>query len=78
MSQRHIIRRPAVETKTGLVSRTIDRLEKAGEFPQRVRLASNSVGWFSDEVDAWLDARPRGGVDAPARAIEARMARSGG
>lgn len=78
MTTRTIIRRPQLEEVTGCSSRTIDRLEKKGAFPQRVKLASNSVGWYSDEVGAWIDARPRGGVDAPSHAIEARLARSGG
>lgn len=35
----------------------IDRLEKAGDFPKRVRLGPNSVGWLEEEVDAWVKAR---------------------
>ena len=31
----------------------IDRLEKRGQFPKRVRLGPNSVGWIEDEVAAW-------------------------
>ena len=39
----------------GLSRMTIYRLEKAGEFPKRIRLASgNSVGWLEHEVEAWL------------------------
>ena len=75
---RKIIRRPDLKGKTGLTDRTIDRMEAAGEFPQRVKLSANSIGWFEDEVDAWLEALPRGGIDAPTHAIEARLARSGG
>ena len=33
----------------------IDRLEKAGKFPQRVRLGPNTVGWFDDELNDLLD-----------------------
>ncbi|WP_114858722.1 helix-turn-helix transcriptional regulator [Azospirillum brasilense] len=35
----------------------IFRLEKAGKFPTRVQLGPNSVGWFEDEIAAWIDAR---------------------
>lgn len=35
----------------------IDRLEAAGEFPVRVRLGQNRVGWVEEEVTAWLQAR---------------------
>jgi prophage regulatory protein len=37
----------------------IDRLEKAGRFPQRVRLGPCRVGWVEEEVLAWLEIRLR-------------------
>ena len=33
------------------------RLEKAGRFPQRVRLSANRVAWVESEVIAWGLAR---------------------
>ncbi|MEX0320517.1 MAG: helix-turn-helix transcriptional regulator [Ruegeria sp.] len=35
----------------------IARLEKAGQFPKRVQLGSNRVGWVESEVLDWLDER---------------------
>ncbi|MEM9840230.1 MAG: AlpA family phage regulatory protein [Pseudomonadota bacterium] len=35
----------------------IARLEKAGLFPQRVRLGPNRVGWVEAEVQEWLQMR---------------------
>jgi prophage regulatory protein len=35
----------------------IARLEAAGQFPQRVRLGANRVGWVEDEVLDWLQHR---------------------
>lgn len=35
----------------------IARLEKAGQFPKRVQLGSNRVGWVEAEVLEWLEAR---------------------
>ncbi|WP_299919609.1 AlpA family transcriptional regulator [uncultured Roseobacter sp.] len=35
----------------------IARLEKAGEFPKRVQLGSNRVGWVEDEILDWLQTR---------------------
>jgi prophage regulatory protein len=35
----------------------IDRLEKAGRFPKRFPLGTNSVAWDEAEVDAWLKGR---------------------
>jgi len=33
------------------------RLEKAGEFPRRVKLGPNRIGWVEEEVEAWLRQR---------------------
>lgn len=35
----------------------IARLEKAGQFPKRVKLGPNRVGWIEDEVLDWLQSR---------------------
>jgi len=35
----------------------IARLEKAGEFPKRVKLGNNRVGWIEQEVLDWLQIR---------------------
>ena len=33
------------------------RKERAGEFPGRVRLGANRVGWVEAEVEAWLNSK---------------------
>ena len=35
----------------------VARLEKAGQFPKRVQLGPNRVGWVEDEVLDWLQQR---------------------
>ena len=35
----------------------IARLEKAGQFPKRVQLGPNRVGWVESEVLEWLEVR---------------------
>jgi prophage regulatory protein len=35
----------------------VARLEKAGEFPLRVQLGPNRVGWVEEEVLDWLQKR---------------------
>ena len=35
----------------------VARLEKAGEFPKRVNLGPNRVGWVEAEVVEWLNER---------------------
>ena len=34
---------------------TIARMEKAGTFPQRIRIGNGSGGWLEHEVEDWLD-----------------------
>jgi len=36
----------------------LDRLEKAGQFPRRVKLTPNGrVGWLESEIQEWLHSR---------------------
>ena len=55
-----ILRTEAVTRLTSLSRATIWRLQRTGQFPVRLRLGANSVGWREEEVRAWLDERPRG------------------
>ena len=57
-----ILRLPEVLERTGLSRSTLFRRMRAGEFPQSVKLggaSSRAVGWFEDEVDAWMDGLKR-------------------
>jgi prophage regulatory protein len=54
-----VMRFPRVLAATGLSRSTIWRLEAAGEFPKRVQLSANAVGWRADEVESWIEARAR-------------------
>lgn len=52
-----ILRNPEVLAKTGLPKTTRDRLEAKGEFPKRLKLSTRSVGWLSEDVNAWIASR---------------------
>lgn len=54
-----ILRIGEVKSRTGLSRTTIWRKEKAGDFPARVRLGANSVGWPESEVEEWIEKRLR-------------------
>lgn len=56
-----IIRWSSLKSRIGVSRVTAWRMERAGRFPQRVQLGDNSVGWRADEIDAWLESRPRVG-----------------
>ena len=56
MSKR-ILRRKAVEAKTGHSTSTIYEKMAAGEFPKPIRLGARAVGWIEEEIDQYLDRR---------------------
>jgi prophage regulatory protein len=35
----------------------LDRLEKAGAFPRRIRISAGRIGWIEHEIDAWLKSK---------------------
>jgi len=35
----------------------VGRLEAAGKFPLHIDLAANSIAWFEDEIDDFLEAK---------------------
>jgi predicted DNA-binding transcriptional regulator AlpA len=43
--------------ETGLSKTTIWRLERAGQFPRRIKLSAGRVGYRASEVAAWLESR---------------------
>ncbi len=49
-----ILRRKAVEARTGLSRSTIYDYICAGRFPAPIRVGERAVGWIASEVDAWL------------------------
>jgi len=63
--QRNIIRRPEVRKRTGLSDAQRWRLERTGLFPPRIQLGANSVGWYQDEIEIWIENRPRAGGTQP-------------
>jgi len=72
-----ILRTHEVEEITGLSKSTLWRLEHAKEFPSRVRLSRNAVGWLAEDVEDWLNSRHRGfaaksSTKTPTRTADAR------
>jgi prophage regulatory protein len=50
----------------------LTRLERAGKFPHHIDLGENSIGWFEDEIDGYLEekAAARPVVMTPAACAE--------
>ena len=52
-----VLRRKAVEAKTGNSTSTIYEKMAAGEFPKPIKLGARAVGWLEDEIDGWIERR---------------------
>ena len=55
-----IIREPECRVLTGLSKTTRWRMERAGQFPGRIRLSANACGWRLSAINAWLVGRETG------------------
>jgi prophage regulatory protein len=63
---RKIIRRTALRDLVPLSDSQTWRLEKLGKFPARIQLGPLAVGWYLDEIIAWIESRERiGGTQPP-------------
>jgi len=40
----------------------IRKMRKVGAFPEPLAVGENSVAWREDEIDAWIESRPRAAV----------------
>jgi prophage regulatory protein len=40
--------------KLSIARSTIDRWEKEGNFPRRIKISANKVRWKSTEISEWL------------------------
>ena len=52
-----ILRWREVAPIIGCSRMTLARMEKAGTFPQRIRIGNGSVGWLKHEGEDWLAQR---------------------
>ncbi len=57
-----ILRRPAVQTVTGLSRSSIYDLMSKGLFPRPIKLTGKAVGWTERAIMDWLDSRERASV----------------
>ena len=52
-----VMRRPEVESITGLSRSSIYAKMENGTFPTAIKLSERSVGWLEHEVQEWLKNR---------------------
>ena len=58
----NVIRPKDLPQETGLSKTSIWRLERAGDFPKRIRLSAGAVGYLRTSVEQWLADRQAVGV----------------
>jgi len=59
MEQSEIIRMRQLIERVGLSRPSIYRLIAMDRFPRPIVLGLKAVGWRVEEVEAWLESRPR-------------------
>ena len=52
-----IISSEEVRSRIPYSSVQIWRKEKTGEFPRRVKLGANRVGWIESEIESWISSK---------------------
>ncbi len=52
-----VLRELAVIQKVGISRATLWRWERDGQFPRRIKLGPNCIGWLEAEVDDFISAR---------------------
>lgn len=57
--EKRLIRIEEVIARCGIKKTNIYQKMKEGNFPISVRLGPASVAWRSDEVNKWIESRPR-------------------
>ncbi len=63
---RRVLRLKQVLAQTGLSRSTIFALQQRGIFPQSIKIgpkAPKATGWYEDEVQNYIETRPRGSGD---------------
>ena len=71
--EKRVLSLKTVLARVPLSRTTLWRLERQGKFPTRIRLGLNSVGWRDEEVQHWVETRPRGMTQLDAFDREAQM-----
>lgn len=52
-----LLSKKQVRELTTLSFAQIDRLEKAGRFPKRIKLGQSRVAWLATDIEEWIQER---------------------
>jgi prophage regulatory protein len=54
---KRVLSQQAVLEKVPVSRTTLWRMERTGDFPKRMKISPNRIGWLETDVDAWLEER---------------------
>ena len=75
---RRVLRLKQVQAQTGLSRSTIFALQQRGIFPQSIKIGPKATGWYEDEVQDYIETRPRTGGDRRGKAADQRLLSTAG
>jgi len=73
MAATRVLRRPEVETRTGLSRSSIYAMMERGVFPRPRRIGQRAVAWDEAAIEEWLATR----AEADPRDVQAPLRRKG-
>lgn len=62
---KRLINKRTLKEMVPLSERTIDAMEKRGEFPRRFALSPRNVVWDLEDIEDWIAQRKTAGEQAP-------------
>ena len=62
---RRILPAREAHQRSGVTRGVAWQLEKVDRYPRRLQITPFRVGYYEDEIDAWIASRPRGGAVTP-------------
>ena len=57
ITTKRFINKKTMLSMVPLSARTIDAMEKRGDFPKRFALSARRVVWDAADIEVWMDAR---------------------
>ncbi|MXW18356.1 MAG: AlpA family transcriptional regulator [Gemmatimonadetes bacterium] len=63
-----VLRAREVVSEIGVSKATLYRWVRSGGFPKPIKLGPGAVGWRREELDEWVDSRPRRGTEGEGEA----------
>ena len=62
MTNSLLMRKEEVLQYINLSSSTLYYLIDKGDFPKPIKIGKRTVAWFQEEIDRWINSRPRADI----------------